>query len=472
MTTPIAASSPRPSGGWFWDSPACSPRWLTTPGAVEWSHPVHGPVRVRAAEILYARATPKRMTLLYRLELAAANRVWQDQLVVGVVVPPGRHVAERQARLAAARVETDPYPAVVSVPEADLVLVPYPNDLRLRIPTREDLAGALARHRSALCAALGTRGAEGPIDLEVLRYVPDKRWTARCCFGRSRRDGTRASVIVKLYPDADTARRAARTLDALHAGAGRETHGAMAVPRVIAVDVDLGIVMTQSLPGMDLERSLAEDRGTGRLALAAGALARFHEIEADPGRSSLSLGDCAIEVREAAQTALWAAPELGPRLARVAYALGSHRPRAAEKSSLIHGSFRMNHVLVHGDRLAMFDLDGARRGPCEYDLANFLSSLYYLEAEGRLDIALRRRVARIFLQGYVQSARRPVSAARTLWLMAGLLVEKQALKCATRPGDQRLRKTTRMVDWAERSLAAYEALSPRDRAADLWSMLP
>ena len=47
-----------------------------------------------------------------------------------------------------------------------------------------------------------------------------------------------------------------------------------------------------------------------------------------------------------------------------------------------------------GARLVLSDLDGASVGPAEFDVANFLASLYYFEAEGRLH-GIERRVINV-----------------------------------------------------------------------------
>jgi hypothetical protein len=458
VSLPMAPLPPGEPAG-FWESPACAPEWLTTRGAVRWDDPALGPVAIRRARILYTRALPKRLILLYAMDLAAGGRVWRDRLVTGIVVPPERFADERHARLGAARVEAEPGPAVIAVPEADLLLVPYPNDRRLRIPDAAALEAAVARH-PGLRDALGD-GA-GALEIEVLRYVPDKRWTARV-----RRAGEASrSVVVKLAPDAATATRTGAALTALHEALRRADLG-LRVPRVVAVDAALGLVAVESLDGRDLERALPELEDHGVLERAGARVARFHGVALATARTR-SAGATTQEVREAAHEIAWAAPELAARVARLAVALGATTPSGAD-DALLHGSLRMNHLFVQADGLAMVDLDGVRRGPREYDLANFLASLYYLEAEGRIEPARRRRASAAFLRGYADGAPHAASATRTLWFLAALLIEKQAPKCATRPGPHRLRKTTRMVDLAERCLEARAAAAS---AADPWSVLP
>jgi Ser/Thr protein kinase RdoA (MazF antagonist) len=458
VSVPLAPLPPDEPVG-FWDSPACAPEWLATRGAVRWDDPALGPVTIRRARILYTRALPKRLTLLYAMDLAAGGRVWRERLVTGVVVAPERFDDERQARLGAARVEVEPGPAVVAVPEADLLLVSYPNDRRLRIPDVAALEAAVARHPK-LRAALGSGG--GPLEIEVLRYVPDKRWTARV-----RRAGdTKRSVVVKLAPDPAAAARAGASLAALD-DAMRGAGLGLRVPGVLAVDAELGLVAVESLAGRDLERALPDLEDQGVLERAGALVARFHGLDV-PTERTRSAGATTHEVREAAHETAWAAPELAHRVARLAVALGATTP-SGSNDALLHGSLRMNHLFAQDDGLAMVDLDGVRRGPREYDLANFLASLYYLEAEGRIEPARRRRASRAFLRGYADGAPHAASALRTLWFLAALLIEKQAPKCATRPGPHRLRKTTRMVDLAERCLEARDAAAA---AADPWSMLP
>jgi aminoglycoside phosphotransferase (APT) family kinase protein len=158
-----------------------------------------------------------------------------------------------------------------------------------------------------------------------------------------------------------------------------------------------------------------------------------------------------------------AVPALAPRAARLAARLARLRPAPSRPGVLLHGSFRLNHVLVHRGALAFVDLDGASAGPPAYDVANFLSSLHYLVAEGRLGAAERHAVARHFLLGYRSAAPHAAAPRELSWFLAALLVEKQAMKYVTRPRVAWERKLRAMLSLAERSLARRDRLPREER---------
>jgi len=197
------------------------------------------------------------------------------------------------------------------------------------------------------------------------------------------------------------------------------------------------------------------------------SLAWFHRSGAELPRV-LTPGGERRRIEQAADDVAAAFPDLTRRLGRILPLLG----RAADRSGpvgVLHGSLRLNHVLVHRGRFAFVDLDGARRGPPAYDIANLLASLYYLEAEERISRGLRRRIARLVMEGYASVAIGDVPPRTLLGFVADLLVAKQAVKYATRLRSKRRHRLERMLDLAE-EIAALARRLPA--AAPAWKVLP
>jgi Ser/Thr protein kinase RdoA (MazF antagonist) len=219
------------------------------------------------------------------------------------------------------------------------------------------------------------------------------------------------------------------------------------IPRALGAAPASCVVCIESLPGRPLTSQL-EAPGLEPLLRDLGrSLAGFH-------RSQVALtrwwtpADERRQIEEAVDAVAAAYPDLARRLGRLAAKLG-RASNGRGPAGVLHGSLRLDHVLVHRGRFAFVDLDGARRGPPAYDIANLMASLYYLEAEGRVTRAARRRIVRSVLAGYASVAAEDVPAATLLGFVADLLVAKQALKYATRLRADRRRRLERMLDLAE-----------------------
>ena len=339
----------------------------------------------------------------------------------------------------------------------------------MRVPSREALGRWCVANSGRLGMEGGGRVALRGLEVEVLRHVPGKRWTARLSGTLGRGRQTRGFVaIVKSYGSRRNAQDAYRTLEVLdrlrEAGAG-EKAARFYTPRPLAIDPEQRLVLVEALAGESLEAALPLVGGSPVLGELGQALARFH---AGPAacRKRIDVRSLQGHLRRSACAIRAAFPGLAPHLDTLTRRLWLERPRPG-RPTLLHGSFRLNHVLVHQGRLALIDLDGASVGPAEFDVANFLASLYYFEAEGRLHGIERREIARRFLNGYRAVARWALDPEALRWYRAALLVAKQARKYATRPRREPERKLRRMLSLAERSLEPASRRAERVRREGL-----
>src|SRR5262249_45468209 len=155
------------------------------------------------------------------------------------------------------------------------------------------------------------------------------------------------------------------------------------------------------------------------------ALAALHESRGRAGKR-VTVASQRRDLREACGAIIRSCPGLRPRLEALCEELGATTPDSEERPVQLHGSFRLNHVLVAGPRVAFVDLDSLRVGPAAYDVANLLASLHYLEGEGRMDRRTRREIFRAFLAGYRGNGRPDPCPRAVLWFLSTLLIEKQA----------------------------------------------
>ena len=206
------------------------------------------------------------------------------------------------------------------------------------------------------------------------------------------------------------------------------------------------------------------------MADAGALLATFHRGRATSTKVVTPKGE-REELRAASGLIATAFPALKPRLKQWVRAWKLLRRKPEVTSALLHGSFRLNHLMIEDERLAMIDLDSLRVGPPSYDIANWIASLYYLEAQGRIGAAQRVAIARGFLDGYARHAAWEIPPAEVMWFLAGLLIHKQARKYATRFHAGREEKVERMLMHADEILVRVRRLPATDLAG-MWSLLP
>ena len=427
--------------------------------------------RVGRIEVLYSSVGPKRIVVLYRAALRARG-VTRHALYTGIIVPPAKLAGLVRTLTRTARAAPIGR-AVIPLPEAHAVLLAYPNDTALRLPagarTARQLAARLLGRRRG-----GTRVVEAAF--ELLRYVPERRWTARCRCVVTEGVGRRraATAIVKQFARPERARRCYESLSALGPGppamatprAAPPAGAPVRIARVLGFEAAAARVWIESLPGRTLEERLGRIDLEPVMAGLGRSLAAFHRGRTALARELTPEGE-RQRIDEALEAIAAAFPDLERRLARIAPGLG--RARDGGPPGVLHGSLRLNHVLVHRGRLAFVDLDGARMGPPAYDLANLLASLYYLESEERITRDVRTRTMRCVMDGYTSIASRQIPPRTLLGFVADLLVAKQAVKYATRLRRDRRTRLERMLDLAEQFVSLARRPPAGSRA---WSALP
>jgi aminoglycoside phosphotransferase (APT) family kinase protein len=295
------------------------------------------------------------------------------------------------------------------------------------------------------------------VSITIVRHAAGKRLTARCRLVLVAPNGGREllTVFAKQYRRRDLARRLARQLRTLRFAPGDPP---VRFPKLLGLDARRGIVFMEALHGRPFAPEL--DGVPARSLEPAGALmAAFHRASAAVEKR-VTRADELVRTRECADAIAQVYPDLVPALERLQSSLAHTAWGRSGRRALLHGSFRPNHLMVHGSELAVFDLESLRVGPPGYDLANCVATLHYQQALGRLSAPGRRRAVRALLRGY-RAHGGDESCARALWLTAALLVQKQALKVATRSRAQASsRARTRALVARAEQLAARAAATP------------
>jgi aminoglycoside phosphotransferase (APT) family kinase protein len=430
------------------------------------------PAHVADVQIRQRRQSRRGTTALYTVVFSAHNDTRVEQLYIGYEFPQHVLDAEYQSAVSEATVAPALGRAVTLIPGANLLLVAFPNDRRMRALGEEALRTCVDR----LATVLVNRGRRGPAwrvketNFNILRYVPGQRLTLRCRGGFIADSGMEQpfAFIAKQYRERKAAEHLHRNLVALH----KHLSGPCGVwlPQPMAFDAETGLVVMEELPGKDLMRALGEVDLSRTMWEVGKLLVTFHQAPRVV-RRGISVRETLKEVRHAVNRIERMLPTgLARRAVCLVRGLAVRRTDDAPRV-LLHGAFRPKHVFVHDGKLALIDVDAIRVGHPAQDIGHFLSALYYLEAQGHLRGVDRRLAVRRFLEGYSAHAPGVLQPAAVLWCTAALLVHKQARKYVVHLHEDREEKVDRVLSLAEKALAACEELRPGTPLDAVWSVL-
>ncbi len=437
-----------------------------------WPEPQR-PGKILRIAVLYSRVTAKLSAASFEIELQNPDGPVLRQTYAGYLWPSERLWEEYHGLLNNHPIPPTIGPPLLLIEEANLILAAFPNDRKLRVLSKDEVDLWLTEHLHELLNGErdGARWRLKETTMEVLRYVPDRRLTARVRVRLGLEDGSEKTVafIAKQFYKPKRAKDYCRNLHKLQAVRAEfySPDGALRLPRKLALVEKRAAAFIEELPGRNLEQALPELDVQNVMRLVGKMLVDFHRIPMRV-RKKVTPKNEINEVREASRTIAQAIPELRPRLRALMEGLLAWPWQGTASVALLHGSFRLNHILLHQGKLAFLDLDSLRTGPAAYDLANFLTSLYYLQAQDRISLPQREDIARYFLEGYAANSSRQISTPAVLWFFVTLLINKQALKHVTHLHENQEEKVKNMLRLAEEMLC-----KPRQTSlTDLWKALP
>ncbi|TLZ55661.1 MAG: hypothetical protein E6K22_03380 [Gammaproteobacteria bacterium] len=247
-------------------------------------------------------------------------------------------------------------------------------------PLEDPALPALASGRhDALAAALARLGLRGARTVALLKHHPGSRCTLAIAAGTDR-------YVVKLFADATKV----LALSAVHqvlAGAGLASGRGPTVPRLIGVDTDAALLVTEMY--------------------AAHALEDIH-------RYVCTIGS--------------AAGELGGRAGAVWDRLAADIPPPGY-SDLRHGSFYLSHVFDLGDGPGVIDWDSFRQGPVEVD-AGMMSAM---AARWTVRRPHHAAAAQRAIAAFLNEVGDLVDPARLRWYRAAALLKFASYLARRRP---------------------------------------
>jgi len=432
---------------------------------------------ITQCEMINTWESSKRTTVHYQISFNDAEGQPRQQMYVGFLVADDRLEDEYKSALKKAKIHPAFGRAAALVPEAKLILLAYPNDRKMSLLSEAQLQAWLGENlRNVAGGALGDENWRvQTAKVEMLRYVPEKRFTAHCAAQIKSENGSQEEIffIAKQLNDENKARKLYRDLRSLHkAWPENGKKPPIRLPRALALDQKNGVVFIEEMRGDNLKQVLFEIDLPRVMPAVGRLLADFHRTQKRV-RKKVTIKNELAEVREAIQTIVKTLPHFRPRLKKLLAHFKAVKLNDRRSPVLLHGTYRLNHIFICDGELALLDLDSLRMGHPAYDIANFLSSLYYLEeAHGRITATMRQEISRHFFKGYVEKMKKNISPAAVLWFLASLLINKQAKKYITHSHDECEEKVGRMLVLAE-TVLALSRQRPREMAlATLWQALP
>ena len=410
---------------------------------------------------------------LYRVTLRGCDDRSLEQTYVGCELPPDALRTEYESWLSRATIAPALGRTVLVIPEANLLLVAFPNNRQMRVFTSEDLVRWLADHATVLNKGRrrGPRWQVGDVETQLMQYHPGHRLTVRCRGMFVAEDGTKQpfAYIAKQFRKQKRARSVYRNLVCLT----RLLNGSstLRLPRPMAFDDEAGLIVMEELPGTELEQVFEVIDLDPVMFNVGRMLAAFHQIPRRV-RKSISRRSELDKVRGAAKTITGVVPGVLSYVNECASRCRDVRWNDETPSVLLHGSYRPKHVFVDGGALGLIDVDGIRMGHPACDLAEFLAALYFLEAQERISAPVRRMASQRFVAGYADEVPWRLQPIAVLWFLAALLLHKHARKQAQCLDEFREKKVCHLLILAETALRGCEELRGEPSLEAIWRILP
>lgn len=430
------------------DGPAMVPHWQGALGPAScW--------QVTGCEVARVKYRPLRnASIAYELALVHRDDGRRLSLPLAARLCRDGDAARRAARARTAAVALQPGlagPALLHLPELDLVAWCWPNDPRLRAPAW--LADPVRLHGTLLADVarwLDQSAAAPQAQLSVVQYVPEHRLCVRADLGGR-------SAYGKAGPGSAQAHALLAAVQA--SPAWRE--GRLCTPPALGWHDGPDMHWQLGLPGVPLQAlspGQAARDGARLMASLGSQLAALHALPLAWPRQ-IGADALALALREALAVLRATLPARGRQIDALGAALAAGLAHlAGEPGATLHGDLHPGNLLVAGDALALIDLDGLRGGPALLELGAWQADRLYRAALGGR--APDRAADDAWLAAYQRAGGRRPGAAALAWATAWQLVVLRAWRCVVNLKPGRLGLLPRLLDIASHHLAA-----PRQEAA-------
>ncbi|MGI3212338.1 phosphotransferase [Roseovarius tibetensis] len=329
-------------------------------------------------------------------------------------------------------------PDVVMLDAACIAVIPARLDRDLKSLRRFCDA---ARREKFLRRLIGRRSGIWKGEIEILRYKPGRRLVA-CITAKGR---PRAALKITAATDFN---------QALIGAAGAAAHEGA---RLLGCDAGRCALVTEWIDGDPLcPEALGRAPDMDAVARTGAALARLHAAAFRPAAATTRADElAALDEVAPAMTALHT--ELGRKAGRIAGALADRLQTTDHETTLIHGDFSADQVMLSGGRPVILDWDHAATGDPASDFGTFLARLDAQVADSVLAPQTAEAMGTALMDGYARSAG---------WLPEGIAVQHaRGLLMLATEGFR-----IRHPDWPERTGTLLDRaaglLAPRRRRVD------
>lgn len=272
-----------------------------------------------------------------------------------------------------------------------------------------------------------------------VKYMPGKRCVLRYEVELAAPDGAKQSLAFysKTYSDG-MSRFHFQNLRAVY-----EQMPQLNIPRPILHWEEANTYWQESWEGTPLLEALPELHWEKTFAQVARVLADFHQSRCE-----------ALAAADLLDLALDSAEEDAPRIAailtqydalmhealRVLRLAREPLARAGAPLVPVHGTIRVEQFLVRGEEYALIDFDLACLGDPLYDVAEFLTSLQFLQFTHGWERLRVEEAMRLFQAAYAQHVPWPIESERIAWYAVVSILDKlhDALKSLDRPALARI----------------------------------
>jgi phosphotransferase family enzyme len=353
----------------------------------------------------YLLATRRRLRYTLRLEESETGRE-RIELLTGVMYAEGgrarrewQELRQPERAIPYALLTFEPF---FFIPELEMLVQVFPYDHQL-----PSLPILMAGPPPTLEPPVLARFGEGDWrteawDVEPVRYRTGERMTLRLKVrARNRTTGQleERCFYAKLYREEEDGERTYEVARKLWEKAGGE---GFSVGRPVAYLSDLRTLVQEEVPGSSLyDVLLREQEATSVARRAARALAALHldEDVPRPRRARPSKEDFDRRLERIGITLRRACPHLEPEVQEIVGAVVA-RSAAVTPTAPTHGDLHLRHILLHGGRPALIDLDAFAEADPLLDIALILSDLAAMPLDSSLSRARARKASQAFVEEY------------------------------------------------------------------------
>jgi hypothetical protein len=396
---------------------------------------------VHNCQIERVRYKPGRNCLVcYRLQVRdQAGKAAGEQLLSARLYEPG----VSRSRFARAQQESLTPPRfarpVVHLPAFEMVGWLFPNDRKLK--SLADITNPLTLQKTLLPPLVAAHFGEGwrinNLHHQLVHYNPEHTGIVRLQLQLEQvqtGEQQEATLFVKAY-ESDEGATTYRLMEQLWQATGP----ALKVAQPLTYQPERRLLWQRGLPGRPL-LALEGDEAhlLAGLKQAGAAVASLHQTPAVdylPSRPVSAwvtqlewMHDWLPAVRPTCR------PLLHPLIERL---LAQANQLDEQPATLLHGDLHLQNFFVHGQTIALIDLDNASVGSPWQDVGSFLASLFYRALLLDTPIPVITERVRAFSLTYQQHVPWRTSQRALNWFVAAALLNERAFRCVSRYKDGR-----------------------------------